>query len=98
MRKAIKRLSERLLENPDDIELMKKLEAAAGLARSLPFEVNVWRAQNNYYHMLQNTFPHWVSKLAQGDTGAKEWIEHFVGLGRNLSVKVDEPVELPKAS
>jgi Domain of unknown function (DUF3536) len=99
MRRAIKRLSEKLLTNPDDIELIKNLEAAAALARSLPFEVNVWRAQNNYYQMLQNSYPQWVQKLSQGDPAAKDWIEHFVGLGRNLSVKVDEPVaELSKAS
>jgi hypothetical protein len=99
MRRAIKRLSEKLLTNPDDIELIKNLEAAAALARSLPFEVNVWRAQNNYYQMLQNSYPQWVQKLSQGDPAAKDWIEHFVGLGRNLSVRVDEPVaELSKAS
>ena len=99
LRRAIKRLSERLLENPGDLELMKKLEAAAGLARSLPFEVNVWRAQNSYYHLLQNTYPEWVQKMSQGDRIAEDWIKHFIGLGRNLSIKVDEPaVELPKAS
>jgi len=99
MRRAIKRLSEKLLTNPDDIELVKKLEAAVALARSLPFEVNVWRAQNNYYQMLQHTYPQWVQKLEQGDPVARDWIEHFVGLGRNLSVKVDEPVaELSQAS
>src|SRR5438477_9183731 len=41
LRRAIKRLSEKLLANPSDMELMKKLEAAVGLARILPFEVNV---------------------------------------------------------
>jgi hypothetical protein len=49
--------------------------------------------------MLQNSYPQWVQKLSQDDPAAKDWIEHFVGLGRNLSVKVDEPVaELSKAS
>jgi len=99
MRRAIRRLSGMLLEDPDDIELMKTLEASVGLARSLPFEVNVWRTQNNYYHMLQNIYPEWVRKSSQGDPVAKDWIEHFVGLGRNLSVRVTEPaLEFPKAS
>src|ERR1041384_7680720 len=48
LKKTIKKLSEQFLENPEDIELMKKFGAAAGVARGLPFEVNVWRAQNNY--------------------------------------------------
>jgi hypothetical protein len=100
LRKAIKRLSERLLEDQNNLDLMKKLEAAAGLARNLPFDVNIWRAQNNYYQMLQNACPAQVEKAAQGDAAAREWVEHFVVLGRNLSVKVETPgmAELQLAS
>jgi hypothetical protein len=93
LRKTIKRLSDEFLENPDDIELMKQFKAAAGLARSLPFEVNVWRAQNNYYALLQNVFP------ARREAGDHEWVEHFIALGQNLAVKVNEAaMELSKAS
>ena len=91
LKKTIRRLSQRCLENPDDINLMKKLEAATGLARSLPFEVNIWRAQNNYYQILQNAYPNWVAKATGGDAAAREWVEHFAALGRNLSVKVESP-------
>ena len=100
LRKTIRRLSEQFLENPDEIELMKKFEAAAGVARNLPFEVNVWRAQNNFYQMLRKVYPQWAERAAQGDAAAREWVEHFVELGKNLSVKVEEPVlpELQKAS
>jgi alpha-amylase/alpha-mannosidase (GH57 family) len=100
LRRAIKRLSERLLEDQNNLDLMKKLEAAAGLARSLPFDVNIWRAQNNYYRMLQNICPAQAEKAAQGDAAAREWVEHFAALGRNLSVKVETPAmpELQLAS
>jgi alpha-amylase/alpha-mannosidase (GH57 family) len=100
LRKAIKRLSEQFLEKPDDLELLKKLEAAAGVARSLPFEVNVWRTQNNYYQMLQKVYPDWAEKAKQGDAAAREFVEHFAALGGNLSVKVDLPAmaALEKAS
>ena len=91
LRKTVKWLSERFLENPGDLELARKLEGVSGLVRNLPFEVNVWRAQNNYYQMLRNVFPEWAQKASQGNPVAKEWVEHFVALGRNLSVKVEEP-------
>ena len=65
--------------------------AAAGVARNLPFDVNVWRTQDNYYLLLQQAFPEWVEKALQGDAGAQEWLEHFVGLGRHLAVKVEPP-------
>ena len=95
LRKTIRRLSEQFLENPDDRELMKKLESAAGVARSLPFEVNVWRAQNNYYQVLQKLYPERVEKAAAGDAAAREWIEHFMAVGQNLAVKV-EPLAVPE--
>jgi alpha-amylase/alpha-mannosidase (GH57 family) len=92
LRRTIKQLSQQFVENPDNIELMKKFEAAARVARSLPFEVNVWRAQNNYYHMLQKIYPKRVEMASRGDSAARVWVAHFVALGKNLSVNVDVPV------
>ena len=100
LRKAIRYLSDQFLENSDNLELMKKLEAAAGLARNLPFEVNVWRSQNNYYQILQKVYPGRVEKALADDPEAREWVDHFVSLGKNLSVKVEAPAmpELQKVS
>ena len=79
---------------PDNMDLVKRLEASAGLARSLPFEVNIWRTQNIYYQMLQKIYPERRERAIQGDsTPAREWVEHFVALGQNLAVKVDMPAE-----
>jgi alpha-amylase/alpha-mannosidase (GH57 family) len=86
LRRTIRRLSERLLENPADLGLMERLEGAAGLAKSLPFEVGIRRAQNIYYQLLQRTFPEYVEK------GDEAWVTHFVGLGNNLAVYVEKPV------
>jgi alpha-amylase/alpha-mannosidase (GH57 family) len=91
LRKTIRRLSDQFLDNPDDLDLLKKLEAAAVVGRNLPFEVSVSRTQDNYYLMLQKVFPEWVERASQGDAGAREWVEHFVSLGWNLAVKVDMP-------
>jgi hypothetical protein len=89
LRKTIKKLSEQLLADPDNIDLMKTLEEATGIARNLPFEVNVWKAQNNFYQLLQKIYPNRLEKARQGDAVSGEWIEHFVLLGQNLAVKVD---------
>ena len=87
LRKTIKRMSEQLLENPDDMQLMIKLETAAGLAKNLPFEVNIWRAQNNFYSMLQH-LPEYADRANRGDSEAQGWINHLLALGSNLSVSV----------
>jgi dimeric dUTPase (all-alpha-NTP-PPase superfamily) len=63
--------------------------------------VNVWKAQNNYYAMLQQVFPQFVEKAVERhDPTAQEWVSHFVALGRNLSVHVEEPekAQFEKAS
>jgi len=65
---------------------MVKIEMAGGLARKLPFEVNIWRAQNNYYSMLHHVLPEFVDRHRGGDAEAQEWISHFLAVGRNLSV------------
>jgi alpha-amylase/alpha-mannosidase (GH57 family) len=100
LRRAIKRLTEQLVQNDSDLDLIKKLESATALARNLPFPVSFWRAQNNYYQILQKTYAERVEKAKEGDAKAREWVEHFAALGRNLSVKVDVPAmpELQLAS
>jgi len=67
--------------DPLDLELMKKVEEFAGVRRSLPFDVIVWRSQNYYYTMLQNVFPEQVERALRGDAAAQEWTKHFVALG-----------------
>jgi alpha-amylase/alpha-mannosidase (GH57 family) len=86
LQNTIKRLAERFAERPGEIELLKKLEAAAHLAKDLPFEVQVWGAQNVYFQMLENIFPDYVK-----NPPAAGWVEHFIALGENLSMKVERP-------
>ena len=91
LKKTLRRLSEKFLEDPDNMDLLIKFETAARMAKDLPFEVNVWRAQNNFYSMLEQTLPEKESRARTDDADARAWVDHFVSLGRNLSVKVDAP-------
>jgi len=79
-------MSEQLLGDPTDLDLMMRLETAAGLAKDLPFEVSIWRAQNNYYLMLQRLLPEFSDRARAGDAQAQLWLNHFLGLGSNLSL------------
>jgi hypothetical protein len=91
VKKALKRLAQQLSENPNDLEAVKKLDDAVQMARKLPFEVNLWSPQNDYYDVLQKVFPKRVQEAADGDATAKKWVERFMTLGNNLSIKVDQP-------
>jgi alpha-amylase/alpha-mannosidase (GH57 family) len=83
LKNTINRLSARLVENPEDVEAIKKIDGAVEIARSLPFEVSLWRAQNDYYRILQSSLPQQATQT---------WIEHFVKLGQDLAIKVESPV------
>jgi hypothetical protein len=100
LRKSIKRMSEHFLATPADLQLMIRLESAAGLARSLPFEVNIWKAQNNYYLMLQRVLPEFLERARLGEAVGQEWVTHFLSLGSNLSVSArqSERAQAQKAS
>ena len=53
----IESLAEQLLEQPDDLPRLERLNKAAQLVRTLPFEVNLWKTQNICYKILHAHCP-----------------------------------------
>ncbi len=88
-RKTLERMAERFSADPDDFQLLVRLDEAVGLARLLPFEVVLWRIQNMYYNLRLTVYPAWRARAARGDGPAREWLERFHALGDKLSVRVE---------
>ena len=86
-RHKLERLTERLIVNPT-VDLLQQLDSAAGLIRALPFRVDLWKIQNSYYRLLENTYPNMQRQKEQGDRAAQAWLSAFKALGRKLAVKV----------
>jgi len=90
---ALKETSERLAEEfraqPGELAALQKLDTVTGLARFLPFEVSLWKAQNVYYDILQTDYPDFRMRAEQGDEEAQEWLRHFMSLGDRLQVHVE---------
>jgi hypothetical protein len=91
LRHAIQRMMERFYAEPTEVANLERLEAAVDLARSLPFEVNLWKVQNRYYHMLQQVRPDFLGS----DEQARVWLAHFDSLGDKLGIIVAEPQPAP---
>lgn len=85
---SIKRMAEQLLEKPQDLSRLKKLNKAAQLLRTLPFKVNLWRAQNTCYKILHTCCPAFRIKADVGDKNAQEWINHCEILAENFSIRM----------
>jgi alpha-amylase/alpha-mannosidase (GH57 family) len=81
---TIDRNMQRLVESPDNQELLDHLIDMTALLNELPFELNLWKTQNAYYRMkLAEAAP--VQALARkGDSTAQSWINHFTRLGEQL--------------
>ncbi|HEY3203306.1 MAG TPA: DUF3536 domain-containing protein [Thermoanaerobaculia bacterium] len=88
LQRSVERLSDSLRAQPDDLRLLETLEGLVELARSLPFEVDFWKAQNTYYDMLQTTLPAVRTAAQKGAADSSEWLRRFLALGEKLSVRV----------
>lgn len=88
LRKTLERLSGAFRQRPADAALLARLSALASLTDSLPFKVNLWQVQNDYYAVLQSVYAAAREKAQQGDAEAQHWVERFCELGERLRVRV----------
>ncbi|MGQ9571882.1 MAG: DUF3536 domain-containing protein [Dehalococcoidia bacterium] len=89
LEQTIDRLTDQFRAEPGEVALVQRLDTVTGLARFLPFEVSLWKAQNVYYDMLQTLYPELQGRAEQGDEGAQEWLRYFVSLGDRLLVRIE---------
>jgi hypothetical protein len=84
----IERLAEQLLEQPDDVSLMQRLNKAASLVRTLPFEVNLWKTQNICYKVLHTCCTDLKKETDSGDENARELIHNATLLAENFKIRM----------
>jgi alpha-amylase/alpha-mannosidase (GH57 family) len=85
--KTLERMADRFAADPRDLQLLEKLDAAVGMARSLPFDVAIWRVQNVYYGLMLAALQEqpWTGD----EPAARAWMERFRALGEKLLVRVE---------
>jgi hypothetical protein len=86
----IESLAEQLFERPDDLSRLEKLNKAAQLVRSLPFEVNLWKTQNICYKILHAKWADFKEKAGLGDKDAQEWIRNCAEVAENFKLRVPQ--------
>jgi alpha-amylase/alpha-mannosidase (GH57 family) len=88
LKTTIERLAERLFEDSDDFSCMEQLNNAAVLARSVPFEVNLWKSQTLCFKVIHMHWSEFKAKSVQGDNDARKWIRDATLLAENFSVQL----------
>lgn len=72
---------------PEDTAKLQGLVDAVALAGSMPFAVDLWQTQNQYYEVLNNTRPEYQQRADSGDEAAKAWLADFHNLGEQLQIR-----------
>ncbi|HVR96492.1 MAG TPA: DUF3536 domain-containing protein, partial [Thermoanaerobaculia bacterium] len=81
LEQALETLLELLRRQPERTDLLQRIESIVLLARSAPFDIDLWRAQNRCYELLQSIYPE-MQRLNS------EWVARFRALGEAVSVRV----------
>lgn len=87
-KQTLDEMMDRFVSTAEDLLLLQSLVDAVELARSLPFEVDLWKVQNSYYKMLWTDYPAVQRKAKKGDETVEEWVTYFVSLGEKLSIQI----------
>ena len=87
MRKRIESLSSQLAADPGNTEKLQALRSALRTGGEMPFSINLWSAQNHVYAMRSSFVPK-MRKKAHRDPRAQHWLEEFVGLCEQLTIRV----------
>jgi hypothetical protein len=74
--------------NPKELTGLARLDAAVILARSMPFQVNLWQVQNMCAQKLNGTFSAMRTQAEQGNEEAKSWVDHMSSLAENLDLRL----------
>jgi hypothetical protein len=85
LKKNLDALFASLLEAPTDLGLLNRLDVLVAMTRSLPFEVNLWRVQNIFHHLLRNVYP---AMREMQEEEAQAWVSKFEQLGGRLSFQM----------
>lgn len=95
LKKRLAEMTAEVVENPDDLEKLERLDAMVDVVHLLPFAVDLWKVQNGYYRLLQNNFP---AMSRRPDDFSRLWTSEFVGLGQKLNVAVEQATPAPVAT
>ena len=87
-RRTLEKLSGAFRDQPVDPDAVARLARAVALARRLPFPVDFWSIQNRCWDAMGTTLVGMRTLAATGDELAHTWVDQFVSLCEDLSLRL----------
>ena len=84
----INSLMQKAEQRPDEMSILEKVENVLNSLSSLSVELDLWKAQNEYFSIKKKLWGVMQGRAEKGDGLAKRWVEVFHELGSRLHVKV----------
>jgi hypothetical protein len=73
---------------PSDTGRLERLAELTALVKSLPFDVDLWAAQNEFYALVEGVLPSMRTRAQTNDESASRWVQLFRAVGDQLAVAV----------
>jgi alpha-amylase/alpha-mannosidase (GH57 family) len=86
MRRRLEAQAATFAEHPDDIEIVQRFRKQLDIARSLPFPVTLWEAQNISYAPLMKALDERRPAAENNDPDAVNWMKELAGLRDGLRI------------
>jgi hypothetical protein len=80
-RRSLEDLAQAFFDRPADHETLALLRKKVRLVNSMPFEVELWKVQNLYFHAMKGLL---------GETRPRKWLDEFLALGDDLSLWIPD--------
>jgi len=75
-------------EDPENIELLEKINTVVRILKSLNGTWDFWQAQNIYFNICRDTCQSIRKREKAGDEAAQTWIKSYESLGNHLNINI----------
>jgi hypothetical protein len=86
MRRRLEAQAARFAERPDDLETVQRFRRQLEVAKTLPFPVTLWEAQNISYAPLMKAIEDRRAAAQSNDAEAVNWMKELTGLREGLRI------------
>ena len=87
-RRTLEEVADKLVKNPDDLEVLAQLDNLTDICHALPFPMNLWQVQNRFWHVVHSAYGRYRVEAEQGTPTAIEWHQRVLGLADKLRVRL----------